>query len=133
MSTSNDDLLYNNLQANVNYFFIPENDIVLQADDYKLVVSNPNGQVRNKDTGVDGAFLIKGVNHSAYEKYKVELRKWEVANNPEAVSESVESSIIGEMDFNEDYSGEDLIEFSTVSGEQMLQIVESFLKCPDMV
>lgn len=29
--------------------------------------------------------------------------------------------------------GEDLIEFSTVSGGQMLQLVENFLRCPDLV
>lgn len=106
ISASDDDMTYNNMQDNVSYFFIPENDIILQRGDYKLTVSNTNGLVRNKDTGVEGAFLIKGVNYSAYEKYMVELREWGIENNPNITNEDVESATIGEKDFNEDYSGE---------------------------
>lgn len=51
----------------MSYGFTPENDIVLPEGRYSMTLSNSDGLV--------GAFLIKGVNYSAYEKYKKKLQE----------------------------------------------------------
>lgn len=61
----------------IDYIFIPNNEIVLNKGEYSFKINNGKFQVRNADTGSYGAFLIKGVNLEANEKYKEELIKWQ--------------------------------------------------------
>lgn len=65
------------LAESVNYIYNADQEIVLPAGKYTMTVSHPQGQVRSKETGETGAFLIKGVNYSANEQYKEKLRQWE--------------------------------------------------------
>ena len=83
-SNANKDEL-NQQSKNVNYVLIPQNEIVLPSGKYTLEISSPELQVRTSDTGGAGAFLIKGVNNSANEKYKKDLQEWEVKDRKSVV------------------------------------------------
>jgi len=94
--------------VNVNYMFMPDNEIVLPSGKYTLTISSPQLQVRTSDTGEGGAFLIKGVNYSANERYKKALQEWEVKNNPEKSKEDAEAKTLG----NEEFGEKDLEKYS---------------------
>lgn len=108
-----DETINNIEQKNVNYIFNPDHDIVLPSGQYTMIANIPQWQVRTTDTGADGAFLIKGIDYSAYEKYKKELRQWEVENNPEKANAEVEAKALG----HEEFSEKDLAEYQYEPGE----------------
>lgn len=70
----------------VDNIFIPEQEILLPAGSYSLTTSDPARLVHNSETGPSGAVMIKGIDYSAWKKYKDELIQWEEENNPVMVS-----------------------------------------------
>ena len=83
-----------------NYVYVPEQEFALPAGKYIMKVSQPLGQVRNTETGGKGAFLIKGVDYYADERYKKGMKQWDEVKNPGSYSE--ETKKIG----NEEFAGE---------------------------
>lgn len=55
------------------YSFETTKPAKLEKGDYTLTLSDPSGQVRTRQTGTKGAFIIKGIHAPSFEKYKVEL------------------------------------------------------------
>ena len=93
------------------YVFTPQNDIILPTGRYSMTLSSSDGAV--------GAFLIKGINASAYEKYKTDLQKWEVKTNPEKSKEDiVQQSIGNEALVKEDLEKYKYEEFETPSSKK---------------
>lgn len=80
----------------LTYAFIPQREFVLPAGEYTMNLSDSNGAV--------GAFLVKGINQAAYERYKEKLNEWDLRNNPEKTGAS-ETSILGNEGFDKDKSG----------------------------
>lgn len=74
--------LLDGLAESVNYVYAPDQEIILPAGKYTMIVSESQGQVRNKETGGKGAFLLRGVNYSANERYKEKMKQWEEENLP---------------------------------------------------
>jgi len=87
-----------NLES-VNYVYIPSAEIVLQAGKYIMTATSSELQVRTSDTGITGAFLIKGINYVANEKYKKDLISWNVKNNPQQLKEDAEPKTLGNQEF----------------------------------
>src|SRR5665647_2797506 len=78
------------------YAYIPQNEFALPAGNYTMNLSNYDGAV--------GAFLVKGINQSAYERYKEKLNEWDLRDNPEKTGAS-ESSILGNEGFDKEKLG----------------------------
>jgi len=62
---------------NVNYVFNLDGEIVLPAGKYKMTLSQPQWQVK---AGGAAAFLVKGVNFAANERYKERMKQWQEEN-----------------------------------------------------
>lgn len=58
--------------------FTAEQEIVLPAGDYVLNTTDNTKLVRNKETGPAGAVLMKGIEYSAWQKYKEKLLEWQI-------------------------------------------------------
>lgn len=78
------------------YAYIPQRELVLPAGEYTMNLSDYTGAV--------GAFMVKGINQAAYERYKEKLNVWDLKNNPERTSAS-ESSILGNEGFDKEKLG----------------------------
>jgi len=81
----------------IDYVYVPRNEFVLPAGSYTMNLSSYDGAV--------GAFLIKGINQSAYERYKEKLNEWDLKNNPEKTG-AVETAVLGNEEFDKDKLGE---------------------------
>jgi len=92
------DVLSENLDS-VNYVYIPSTEIVLPTGQYTMSATSSELQVRTSDTGTSGAFLIKGINYSASEKYKKNLISWELQKNPQASKEDAVPKTLGNQEF----------------------------------
>ena len=71
--TNHDKYLINN--KTIDYVFIPKQEIVLDKGEYILELSNPKWLVTNNETGLEGAFLIKGVNFDGEHRHLNKLAK----------------------------------------------------------
>ncbi|KJS21671.1 MAG: hypothetical protein VR72_09240 [Clostridiaceae bacterium BRH_c20a] len=67
----------------IDNIYIPEQEIVLKAGSYSLYTNDDTRHVRNNETGLGAAVLIKGIDYSAWQKYKENLLKWVLENDPE--------------------------------------------------
>lgn len=73
--------------------FIAREEIVLPAGIYSLYTDDPYNLVRNAETGIEGAALIKGIDYSVWKKYKEKLLQWEIENNPDIAKKEDEVNI----------------------------------------
>jgi len=80
----------------ISYVYNSDNNIVLQKGQYTMTLNSSDKAV--------GTFMIKGMNYSAYERYKKDLIEWELQNNNE-LSENIE---IFQTFGNEKFIKEDL-------------------------
>ncbi|KJS84864.1 MAG: hypothetical protein JM58_10105 [Peptococcaceae bacterium BICA1-8] len=80
--------------SSIDNIFIAEQEIVLLAGNYSLHISDDTRLVRNSETGLAGAVLIKGVDYSAWQKYKKNLLKWVLENDPEKSGDANEENVI---------------------------------------
>jgi hypothetical protein len=71
--TNHNKYLINN--KTIDYVFIPKQEIVLDKGEYILELSNPKWLVTNNETGLEGAFLIKGVNFNGEYRHLNKLAK----------------------------------------------------------
>lgn len=93
---------------NVTGIFLPNGEIVLPKGHYTIGVEGSNGLV--------GAFLVKGVNFTASEKYKQTLREWERQNNL-VLGEQTEQAL-GNGTFGDEVFGNEVIMEDTVANLQ---------------
>ena len=73
--------------------FITKEEIVLPAGTYLLYFDDPYNLVRNTETGIEGAALIRGIDYSVWKKYKEKLLQWEIENNPDITKKEDEVNI----------------------------------------
>lgn len=113
----------------INYVFISENGVVLPQGKYIMNVSEPQWQVRNKHMGTGGAFLIKGINYSGYDRYMQKVCEWEANANSGEKRERFEETL-----GNKDFIGMDLKKYSpemfekpAVKKPAVLNIIEESL------
>lgn len=91
-----------------NYTYTPKQNIVLDKGEYFIELSSSKWHVKNEITGLEGAFLVKGVNFSRENSYLKKIAKEE--GYKELEKEPIENS----EEFNEkkidDYNTSDLNE-----------------------
>lgn len=85
-----------------NYVFSSDGKITLPEGTYSMTATFPEFQVRNLDTDEGGAFLVRGINFEANERYNRDIFNWTKENNPELTDAEVMVKIVGDSKFGEE-------------------------------
>lgn len=85
--------------------FTAEQEIVLPAGDYVLNTTDNTRLVRNTETGLAGAVLIKGIEHSSWQKYKEKLLEWQINQDPKnSPSQKAELKVAGSAELAQSFN-----------------------------
>lgn len=88
-----------NFKDCVNYVLTPEYEVYLPVGKFTLTASNQELQVRTRVSSASGAFLIKGVNYYANEKYKKDLALFDIKNDKKRSQDDLKKEKLGNEEF----------------------------------
>jgi len=78
----------------IDNVFVAATEIILPAGNYSLYTNDDGRMVRNNQTNGQGAVLIKGIDYSAWQRYKEKLLQWESAGRDKGVVQEDENIAI---------------------------------------